>query len=352
MKMKIILTALIVFCSAAICKAQIVNTEWKEDEKIGIGTDAPEENLDVHGVLQIRRQADTELSNSGILSFQSVTAGPEFKNWYLQSWNEQSEQPNFVIFEHIERPRFSLKSGTGWALYDGNGEPEMYSDAEQFEGIYMPGRVSIGELSVGTFGVHYLSASISSSPTVQFNDNQLTFNNPYLNYRAKGGSTVTNAAHNFTVLTPLSQANSNIAAFANGGATLVRIDKDGNFISTKDISTSSKVKIGTGTIDVGTHSLAVNGSAIFTKAHVKLSGNWPDYVFDPEYKLPSLKYIEAYINKHKHLPEVPSASEVEQNGIDLGENQAILLKKIEELTLYIIEQEKRIEKLESKLNLQ
>lgn len=348
--MKLILTALIVCCSASICNAQIENTEWKEDAKIGIGTTAPEENLDVHGVLQLRRQSDEELSNSSILSFQSVAAGPEFKNWYLQSMNEHSENPEFVIYQEFKRPRFKLKTDVGWALYDESGEPEIFSDGVKGGGIYMPGVVSIGELYASSFFVNYFASNVSSSATYQFNDNQLTFNNPYLNYRAKGGSSVTNAAHNFTVLTPLTQANSNIAAFSNGGSTLVRIDKDGNFISTKDISTTSKVKIGTGTINVGTHSLAVNGSAIFTKAHVKLSGNWPDYVFEPEYKLPTLKYIEAYINKYKHLPDVPSASEVEQNGIDLGENQAILLKKIEELTLYIIEQEKRIEKLEAKLN--
>ncbi|MBX2938722.1 MAG: hypothetical protein KF880_01470 [Ferruginibacter sp.] len=348
--MKLILTALIVCFSASICNAQIENTEWKEDEKIGIGTTTPEENLDVHGVLQIRRQSDDAFTNSGILSFQSVDVGNEFRNWYLQSMNDHTEQPIFTIYQEQYVPRFEIRPYVGWTFYDEEGDPEIYSDGVVGGGIYIPGSVSVGDLSVSSFTVHYLTSTISSSPTFQYNDNQLTFNNPYLNYRAKGGSTVTNAAHNFTVLTPLTQANSNIAAFSNGDSTLVRIDKDGHFISTKDISTTSKVKIGTGTIDIGTHSLAVNGSAIFTKAHVKLSGNWPDYVFEPEYKLPTLKYIEAYINKYKHLPDVPSASEVEQNGIDLGENQAILLKKIEELTLYIIEQEKRIEKLEAKLN--
>lgn len=348
--MKHIITAFLVCCIVGNANAQIVNTPWAEDEKIGIGTDAPEENLDVHGVLQIRRQSDDELASSGILSFQSIAKGPVFKNWYIQSLNELTDDPEFVIYQDLERPRFKLKSDVGWALFDESGEPEIFSDGVQGGGIYMPGVVSIGELYTSSFFVNYSATNLSSSPTYQYNDNQVTFNNPYLNYRAKGGSTVTNAAHNFTVLTPLTQANSNIAAFSNGGSALVRIDKDGNLVSTKDISTTSKVKIGTGTIDIGTHSLAVNGSAIFTKAHVKLSGNWPDYVFEPEYKLPTLKYIEAYINKYKHLPDVPSASDVEKNGIDLGENQAILLKKIEELTLYIIEQEKRIEKLESKLN--
>ena len=73
--------------------------------------------------------------------------------------------------------------------------------------------------------------------------------------------------------------------------------------------------------------------------------SWADYVFQPQYKLKSLREVEAFIREHKHLPDVPSAMEVEGNGIDLGENQATLLKKIEELTLYMIELNKKVEAL-------
>ncbi len=70
---------------------------------------------------------------------------------------------------------------------------------------------------------------------------------------------------------------------------------------------------------------------------------WPDYVFKPNYKLPSLNEVEKYLQSNQHLLDVPSAAEVEKNGIDLGSNQAILLKKVEELTLYLIEQNKKLE---------
>jgi hypothetical protein len=69
---------------------------------------------------------------------------------------------------------------------------------------------------------------------------------------------------------------------------------------------------------------------------------WSDFVFDKEYKLPSLTEVEAYIAENKHLPDVPSEAEVLENGLDLGEMQAIQQQKIEELTLYTIDQEKRI----------
>jgi hypothetical protein len=95
----------------------------------------------------------------------------------------------------------------------------------------------------------------------------------------------------------------------------------------------------------GNYKLFVNGSAIFTKAVVRLTSSWADYVFEPTYKLPTLSQVEAYITKHKHLEGVPSATEVKEKGIDLGDNQTILLKKVEELTLYMIELNKKVEVL-------
>lgn len=109
------------------------------------------------------------------------------------------------------------------------------------------------------------------------------------------------------------------------------------FIGVPDANTLTKM---------GTNALAVDGYAIFTKATVKLSSAWPDYVFDPTYNLTSLDSLEQFIQLNKRLPEIPSATDVEKDGIDLGGTQALLLKKIEELTLIVIEQNKRIEGLE------
>jgi hypothetical protein len=73
--------------------------------------------------------------------------------------------------------------------------------------------------------------------------------------------------------------------------------------------------------------------------------NVPDYVFEPNYKLLPLKQLAKYIEEEKHLPEIPSAKEVQQNGVNLTEMQMQLLKKIEELTLYALQQEETIAKL-------
>lgn len=82
---------------------------------------------------------------------------------------------------------------------------------------------------------------------------------------------------------------------------------------------------------------------------VKIETSWSDYVFDKDYDLKSLKEVENYINQNKHLPDVPSASDVEKNGVRVDETEA-LLKKIEELTLYLIEKDKMINKQQEQIN--
>ncbi|MDP1799873.1 MAG: hypothetical protein Q8L81_00880 [Bacteroidota bacterium] len=84
------------------------------------------------------------------------------------------------------------------------------------------------------------------------------------------------------------------------------------------------------------------------KVAVKNTANWADYVFDKNYKMLSLSEVEAYVNKNKHLPGVPSADEVVENGIDMAAMDAKLLEKIEELTLYVIKLEKEMNELKRK----
>lgn len=121
--------------------------------------------------------------------------------------------------------------------------------------------------------------------------------------------------------------------------------------------------MGNGNVGIGSdtpsHKLTVRGSiyssgvvyaenSVHTKKVIVNQTEWPDYVFDKEYELTDLNTLDALIQKNKHLPGIPSATEVKKSGISLGDNQALLLKKIEELTLYIIQQEKRIAALEIK----
>jgi len=119
---------------------------------------------------------------------------------------------------------------------------------------------------------------------------------------------------------------------------------------TTDLYVGGDGNIGIGTNDTKGYRFAVNGDAIFAKVKVKDPMNWPDYVFQKNYLLPPLNEVEQFIQQYQHLPDVPSAPEVQKKGLDLGDNQSVLLKKIEELTLYLIEQDKKLERLEREMD--
>lgn len=94
--------------------------------------------------------------------------------------------------------------------------------------------------------------------------------------------------------------------------------------------------------------LSVDGRIMCEELKVQNSGNWPDYVFASDYKLPSLSEVENHINEKGHLIGIPSASEVEESGVGVGDMQKKLLEKIEELTLYVISLEKKVNAIEAK----
>jgi hypothetical protein len=113
------------------------------------------------------------------------------------------------------------------------------------------------------------------------------------------------------------------------------------------------ITVGTGvTIPAGsTYKMAIGGGILTEKVRVATNGTmfWADFVFDKNYKLRPLSEVETYIKANNHLPEIPSTADVNKNGIDLAETQALLLQKVEELTLYVIEQNKKVAKLEGKV---
>ncbi len=113
-------------------------------------------------------------------------------------------------------------------------------------------------------------------------------------------------------------------------------------------NTAGKFAFTNGNVGIGvadpSEQLEVNGTIRSKKVKVEATG-WPDYVFAPSYELRALSEVEDHIKENGHLPEVPSAKEIEEKGLDLGVMDATLLKKVEELTLYLIDMKKEIEVL-------
>ncbi|NII83299.1 hypothetical protein [Pedobacter sp. SG908] len=134
-----------------------------------------------------------------------------------------------------------------------------------------------------------------------------------------GGITGTYSNHPFSIIT--------------GAATRLTISNNGN--------------VGIGTTSPA-EKLAVNGNIRAKEIKVEAT-NWPDYVFEKKYQIASLGELEKYIKTNKHLPEMPSATEVESNGVELGDLVKKLLKNQEELTLHLIAQQKTIKALEEKI---
>jgi hypothetical protein len=118
-----------------------------------------------------------------------------------------------------------------------------------------------------------------------------------------------------------------------------------NMAPTRAMTVIYNGNIGIGTSSPGSSKLAVEGTISARKVVVTLANPFPDYVFKKQYKLLPLDSLERYIKTESHLPGMPSADSVEKSGLDLGNNQELLLKKIEELTLYAIDQQRRLDKL-------
>ncbi|MCU0467394.1 MAG: hypothetical protein MUF58_02245 [Arcicella sp.] len=133
--------------------------------------------------------------------------------------------------------------------------------------------------------------------------------------------------------------------------TILRANNNDNaFVLNKE----GNIRIGTATMPAG-YKLAVGGDVIAERVVVKLQTNWPDYVFKTGYSLRPLSEVEAFVKTNNHLPDVPSEAEIKEKGIDMEQMNATLLKKVEELTLYLIEMKKqnetllkRVENLEKK----
>jgi len=189
---------------------------------------------------------------------------------------------------------------------------------------------------IGDFG-YYSNHDISSYLSFYNNNNDLL--GRVLGSHKTGGDSyfgLTDADGNWSYLTALDK----YIVFKINDETKMAIYNNG------------AVKIGDVKTTSNKYKLFVEKGILTEKVRVSVkdSGDWADYVFEEDYDLMPLNELQNYISQNKHLPNVPSADEVVQKGIDMAQMDATLLEKIEELTLYVIQQQKEIEGLKTQIN--
>lgn len=152
----------------------------------------------------------------------------------------------------------------------------------------------------------------------------------------------------------------------NNGFSAMQMSHNGDinfYVKMGSVSANEQINIpaynalkisGTGLVGIGTdnpdgYKLAVAGKMITEEVVVQLKATWPDYVFEDGYRLRPLSDLAEFIKVNRHLPDVPTGDEVGE-GVSLGEMNVVLLKKIEELTLYLIEQKNEIDELRTEVN--
>lgn len=138
---------------------------------------------------------------------------------------------------------------------------------------------------------------------------------------------------------------------ASGAGVPIKLAPNGSISTVFMGDGTGRVWIGSGTINPATgYLLSVKGKVICEEAKVQLNASWPDYVFKNDYHLMPIDELEKNINANQHLPNIPAASDMEKNGILLGDMNRRIIEKVEELTLYIIDLHKQNEKLQLEVN--
>nr|WP_315202968.1 tail fiber protein [uncultured Flavobacterium sp.] len=215
-----------------------------------------------------------------------------------------------------------------FGIYHGNGV---------FNSLYIKG--SDGNVGIGTSNP---TAKLHVEGDTYLGTNQLQFlssnggNNRIQSFGGviTGSWLIKSRFDNIVIDAGENTSNKRKIVFKIGGVDKMLLDFSGNF------------GIGTTTPD---EKLTVKGKIHAEEVRIDLGIPAPDYVFASDYKLKTLQEVEAYIKENNHLLEIPSAQEIDKNGLMLAEMNMALLKKIEEMTLYMIEQNKRIEKLEKNI---
>lgn len=237
---------------------------------------------------------------------------------------------------------YSLYNNSSGNDNTSSGYYSMYSNSQ-----------GAGNVASGMYSLYYNTSGNSNTAT---GNSSLMSNNQGSNNTASGASALStnqygsnNTAVGYGTGLGITNGSGNTIIGANvtglpASLTNTIILADGTGNQRLYIDNTGKTRIGTPSLTTpGTYKLYVETGILTEKIVVAVANsvNWADYVFDTDYKLMPLTEVASFVQKHHHLPNVPAATDVVKNGLDLGMMDAKLLEKIEELTLYLIEQNKQ-----------
>lgn len=337
---------------------------------IGVGTTTPSSELTVNGDMAfdastgISRQLLGNTSSLGgsllLLSNTSLTDGAGITMHSASNINS----PGLIEYSSYDAAGSAKDPAHDFKYDDGTANTSIMT-------LYKDGHVGIGTTAspLGQFFVNgwtgingslYFEKSTSNRSIYGQSDDNLAL---FANTGFSDGGGIALGADNSTGV------NSGIVRVVAGGSKSslsttspetafdILLYDQNNYSGLVSVYKNGKVLIGDQTGLINTTSdyrLYVETGIITEKLKVAIASTtnnaWADYVFEDNYELKSLNEVENYITTNKHLPDVPSAKEVSENGIDVASMDATLLRKIEELTLYVIEQQKEINALKQQLN--
>ena len=288
-------------------------------DEIGINRTDPREELDVNGTT---RTNDLKVNTSN--GFGTITVAP------------LSSDKAALYFQTADKPSIMFDYNKDFIITSYNGSQNSTFDLLTIDQYRTTVEQDLKVRGESTFG--YVGASSSKEGVINIGSTSQDLSGLHFMDNNAAGNIM------FKGNGKLSIGTLEHSATQGGGVDYysekVIINRGSMFIDVAlGINTTNPSDFGDG------YQLAVNGK-IRSKGLTIEDINWADFVFEDNYKLRSLTEVENYINENGHLPEIPSAEEVEENGVDVAEIQTKLLQKIEELTLYIIELEKKVNVLE------
>jgi SprB repeat len=288
------------------------------------------------------------VDNDGILRIPAPNA-PCGVSPAVPSWATSVNTSNFLLYTCPLTTRVGIGTSVYKNKLDVSGNTAIGVSFAGIQNAPANGLAVEGSVGIGTFSptakFHVVGNSVFSQTTSSITSAaQITGNNGYSSASTPdftwAGNTITGMFH----------PNVHVIGFSTAGFENMRMIYDAFQGHTKVI-----IPAGISTLNTNTtysYGLYVGRGVLTEKVKVAINttGDWSDKVFASDYKLMSLQSIKSFIIKNKHLPNIPSAEEVVNSGLDLGEMDAKLLEKIEELTLHVIRLEEEITKLKSNKN--